>query len=151
MYKADFGPGRQVDLNAFGLTLYAQNSLKLDKKKLWTAELSGFYVAPSIYQGAFKSKALTSVDLGLSRQLWNNKATIKASLSDMFGTLRFTGSQDFAGQYTRVNAIWESRQAKLNFVYRFGSNQIKAARNRNTGAEEETKRTQGGAGLNVGQ
>jgi hypothetical protein len=47
--------------------------------------------------------------------------------------------------------MWESRQAKLNFVYRFGSSQIKAARNRNTGAEEETKRTQGGAGLNVGQ
>jgi hypothetical protein len=151
MYKADFGPGRKVDLNAFGLTLYAQNSLKLDKAKLWTAELSAFYIAPSIYQGAFKSKALTSVDAGLSRQLWNNRATIKASVSDVFGTLKFTGSQDFAGQYTRVQAMWESRQAKLNFVYRFGSSQIKAARNRNTGAEEETKRTQGGAGLNVGQ
>jgi iron complex outermembrane recepter protein len=40
---------------------------------------------------------------------------------------------------------------KVNFVYRFGSNQVKAARNRNTGAEEENKRTQGGSGIGIGQ
>jgi iron complex outermembrane receptor protein len=151
MYKADFGPGRKVDLNAFGLTLYAQNSLKLDKAKTWTAELTGFYVAPTIYQGAFKSKTLWSVDAGISKQLWNNKATVKASFSDLFNSLHFSGSQEFAGQTTRVRAQWESQQFKLNFVYRFGSSQVKAARNRNTGAEEELKRTQGGTGINVGQ
>ncbi len=151
MYKADFGPGRNVDLNAFGLTLYAQNSLKFGKAKTWTAELTGFYVAPTIYQGAFKSKTLWSVDGGVSKNLWKNKATIKASMSDLFNSLHFTGTQTFAGQTTKVQAHWESQQFKLNFVYRFGSNQVKAARNRNTGAEEETKRTQGGTGLNVGQ
>jgi hypothetical protein len=35
---------------------------------------------------------------------------------------------------------WESRQFKLNFTYRFGSNQVKAARQRNTGIDEENKR-----------
>jgi len=151
MYKADFGPGRKVNLNAFGLNLYAQNSLKFGKTKMWTAELTGFYVAPTIQQGAFRSNSLWSVDGGLARNLWKNKATIKASYSDIFNSLHFTGKQEFVGQVTRVQAHWESQQFKLNFVYRFGSNQIKAARNRNTGAEEETKRTQGGTGLGVGQ
>lgn len=151
MYKADFGPGRKVDQSAFGLTLYAQNSLKFGKTKTWTAELTGFYVAPSIQQGAFRSDALWNVDGGLSKQLWKNKATIKASYSDIFHSFRFNAKQDFAGQLTRVRAQWESYQFKLNFVYRFGSTQVKAARNRNIGAEEETKRTQGESGFGVGQ
>jgi len=151
MYKADFGPGREVDQDAFGLNLYAQNSIKFGKTKTWTAELTGFYVAPTIQQGAFRSESLFSIDAGLAKNLWNNKATIKTSFSDIFNTLQFTGRQEFAGQTTKVNAKWETQQLKLNFVYRFGSNQIKAARNRSTGAEEESKRTQGGSGLGVGQ
>ncbi len=151
MYKADFGPGRKVDQDAFGLTLYLQNSLKFGKTKTWTAELTGFYVAPSIQQGAFRSEALWNVDGGLSKQLWNNKATIKASYTDIFHAFRFSAKQEFAGQLTRVKAQWESYQFRLNFVYRFGSAQVKAARNRNIGAEEETKRTQGDGGFGVGQ
>ena len=151
MYRADFGPDRKIDQNAFGLTFFAQNSLKFGKTKTWTAELSGFYVAPTIQQGAFQSKTLWNVDGGLSKQLWKNKATIKASYSDIFHSFHFTGKQEFAGQVTRVNVHWESQQFKLNFVYRFGSNQVKAARNRNTGVEDENKRTQGSTGLGVGQ
>jgi len=151
MYKADFGPGREVDQDAFGLNLYAQNSLKFGKTKTWTAELTGFYVAPTIQQGAFRSNSLFSVDAGLAKNLWKNKATIKTSFSDIFNTLHFTGRQDFAGQQTKVKAQWESQQLKVNFVYRFGSSQIKAARNRSIGAEDETKRTQGASGLGVGQ
>ncbi|MGZ3844427.1 MAG: outer membrane beta-barrel protein [Flavisolibacter sp.] len=150
-YKADFGPGRKVDQGAFGMTVYAQNSLKFGKTKTWTGELTGFYVAPTIQQGAFKSEALWSVDAGLSKNLWKNKATIKTSFSDIFNTLHFTGTQQFAGQSTRVQARWESQLLKVNFVYRFGSNQVKAARNRTIGAEEETKRTQGASGLGIGQ
>lgn len=151
MYKADFGPNRKVDLNAFGFVFYAQNTLKFGKTKTWTAELTGFYVAPSIQQGAFKSNALWNVDGGLSKQLWKNKATIKASYSDLFNSFHFTGKQEFAGQLSKVNVHWESQQFKLNFVYRFGSSQVKAARNRNIGAEDETKRTQGDSGFGVGQ
>jgi len=150
-YKADFGPGRKVDQSAFGLVLYAQNSYKFGKTKTWGAELTGFYVAPTIQQGAFRSNSLWNVDGGLSKLIWKNKGTIKLSYSDIFNSFHFTGKQEFAGQLTRVNANWESQQIKLNFVYRFGSNQVKAARNRNIGAEEENKRTQGGTGLNVGQ
>ena len=40
-YKADFGTGRKVDLDAFGFTFFAQNSLKLTKTL--TAELTAFY------------------------------------------------------------------------------------------------------------
>ncbi|MBD0349864.1 MAG: TonB-dependent receptor [Flavisolibacter sp.] len=150
-YNADFGEGRTIDLNTFALSLYSQNTLKFGKTKAWTAEVTGFYNSPAIWQGAFRSKTLWSVDAGMQRQIMKGKGTVKASVSDIFHTLQFTGITDFAGQHTRVNAQWESRQLKLNFTYRFGNNQVKAARQRNTGAEEENKRTQGGGGIGIGQ
>jgi hypothetical protein len=145
-YKADFGPGREIDLDAFGLSFFSQNSIKLGKDKSWTAELTGFYNAPTVHQGAFKSKSLWSVDAGAQKQILKGQGTIKASFSDVFNSLQFRGTQEFAGQVTNFSAKWESQQLKLNFTYRFGNKQVKAARQRATGAEEETKRTQGGSG-----
>jgi len=147
-YKADFGTGRKVDLDAFGFSLFAQNSLKF--AKLYTAEVSGFYNAPTIYQGSFKGKAMYSVDAGLSRTIFQNKATIKASVSDVFHTMRFRATSDFAGQVTNFSSRWESRQFKLSLGFRFGNNGVKPARQRTTGAEDETKRVQQSSGLGVG-
>lgn len=149
-YKADYGPGRTVDQGAFAFNLYAQNSLKF--AKTWTAELSGFYNAPTIWMGAFRAKAFGSIDAGVQKQVMKGKGTIKASVTDIFRTLKFSGTTDFAGQSGFGKFNWESRQFKLNFVYRFGSAQIKAARQRAGGAEDEKKRTEGGGGgIGIGQ
>jgi Outer membrane protein beta-barrel family/Carboxypeptidase regulatory-like domain/TonB-dependent Receptor Plug Domain len=148
MYRADFGGGnRKVNVNVFSYNLYMQNSLKLDKKKLWTAELSGFYNAPSIWQGTFKSKALWAIDGGLQKTIFKGKGNLKVAVSDIFHTLKWRGTSNFAGQTTIASGNWESRQFKINLSYRFGSNQVKAARNRKLGAEEENQRTQSGGGI----
>lgn len=145
VFKADFGTGRKVDLAAFGLTVFAQNSLKF--KKTWAAELSGFFNAPTIYQGSLKGKIMYGIDAGLSRQLFKGKGMVKAAVSDIFYSHRFRASTDFAGQHMRFSYRQESRQLKLSFNYRFGNAGVKAARNRVTGAEEETKRVQSGGGM----
>jgi hypothetical protein len=46
----------------------------------------------------------------------------------------------------RANGQFESRQLKVFFTYRFGNNQVKAARQRKNATEEENKRanSQGG-------
>jgi len=151
MYKADFGGGnRVINLNVFSYNLYMQNSLKFGKKKDWTAELSGFYNAPSIWQGTFKSKAIWSIDGGFQKSLLKGKANLKASVSDIFYSLRWKGTSNFAGQYLIASGQFESRQFKVNFTYRFGSSQIKGARNRKDASEEEKKRTEGG-GQGIGQ
>lgn len=147
-YVADFGAGRIIDLNALAASVYMQNTLKF--AKTWTAELSGFYNSPTVYQGSFKGKAIYNVDAGLQTQILKGKGTIKASVSDIFHTLRFRGTADFAGQKSIFEQRGESRLFKLNFVYRFGSNTVKGARQRNSGAEEENKRVQQSGGL-IGQ
>jgi hypothetical protein len=147
-YNADFGTGRTINVKAGGLTLFAQNSIKF--AKTFTAELTGVYVAPTVYQGTIKANAMWYVDAGLSKPILKGKGMLKTSVSDIFKTLKFRGVSDFAGQRSDIKANWESRQFKLNFVYRFGSNLVKAARQRTSGADDETKRTQSGGGVAPG-
>ena len=144
-YKADFGTGRQVDLAAFGFNFFAQNSLKF--KKTWTAELSGFYNAPTVYNGTFRGKAMFNVDGGLGKQLLKGRAIAKLSVSDIFYSMRFRATSDFAGQTMKFSYRQESRQLKLSLLYRFGNNGVKAARQRTSGAEEELKRVQQSGGV----
>ncbi|HEY2727708.1 MAG TPA: outer membrane beta-barrel family protein, partial [Parafilimonas sp.] len=146
-YKADFGTGRTIDLDVYAVNVYAQQTFKVAKAT--TLELSGFYSSPSIWQGTFKSSAIWSVDGGIQQTFLKGNATAKASVTDIFQTLRWSGTSNFAGQYLHVHGGNESRQLRLSFIYRFGSSQVKSARQRKTGAEEESQRvgSQGG-GLN---
>ncbi len=144
-YKADLGPLRKVDIDVFSYRLFAQNSLKIGKKT--TAELSGWINGPSVWQGTFKTKLMGQMDLGLQRTILKGQGTIRMALSDVLKTFRFNSNADFAGQYIKVSGSQESRVFRINFSYRFGNTQVKAARNRKTAAEEENGRTNGGGGL----
>jgi hypothetical protein len=144
-YKADLGPQRKVDIDVFSYRLFAQNSLKLGKKT--TAELSGWINGPSVWQGTFKTKLMGQMDLGLQQQVLKGQGTLRFALSDVFKTFKFNSNADYAGQYINVMGSQESRVFRINFSYRFGNTQVKAARNRKTAAEEENSRTNGGGGL----
>lgn len=146
-YQANFGTGRTVDLDVWAYNIYMQHSARLPKG--FTLELSGFYNSPSIWGGTFKSKEIWAIEGGLQKSLFKNKANLKLSVSDIFHTLKWAGVSEFAGQYVKASGNFESRQFKVNFTYRFGNNQVKAARQRKTSAEEEAKRV-GSQGSGLG-
>ncbi|OQP66932.1 TonB-dependent receptor [Niastella vici] len=148
-YKADLGVDRKVDLDVFAFTFYAQQTIRLGKG--WTNEFSGFYASPSIWQGTIKSSKMWSVDGGFSKTILKGSGTFKASVSDIFHTMKWRGTSNFAGQSLVASGNFESRQLKLNFTYRFGNSQVKAARQRKTGTEEENKRAaDSGGGIGGG-
>lgn len=148
-YKANFGEGRTIDIDAFAFRFFAQNSLKF--AKTWTAELIGMYNAPTVMMGTFRMKSMWNIDAGLQKQVMKGKGTIRASVSDIFRTMQFRGSSVFAGQETTNRFRFESRQFKLNFVYRFGNSQVKAARQRATGTDEENRRVGSGNSGGISQ
>lgn len=148
-YQANFNQAlstnRVVDLEVFTANLYQQHSFNLGKG--YKGELSSWISTPSIHEGTFKTDAMGSVDLGLSKQLFSNKATLKLSVSDVLNTMKWRGNSSFAGQTLAGQFKWESRQFKINFNYRFGKSTVKGARQRKTGAEDESDRTKGGSGF----
>jgi len=144
-YKADFGGGdRKINQDVYAVSFYMQNSFKLGKG--FTGEISGFYNSPTLWQGIFKSISMYAVDGGLSKSLFKGKATMKATVSDIFHTLKWSGETNFTGTYGKASGRWESRQFKINFSYRFGNSQVKAARQRKSALDEENKRTQSSGG-----
>jgi hypothetical protein len=143
-YKSD---SLNLSLDAFTFSYFMQNSLKIGKKG-WTAEVSGWYNSPSIWGGTFKSKSIWSVDAGMQKTLLKGKATLKVSVSDVFQSLKWTGTNNLAGVQTMtVSGRPEATQLRTSFTWRFGSNQVKAARQRKLSSEEEANRTQSGGGI----
>ncbi len=146
IYKANFGGGdRIVNLQVFSYAFFMQNSFKLGKG--YTAEVSGFFNSPSIWQGAFKSKSIYNIDGGVQKTILKGKGTIKAAVSDIFNILKFSGYADFSGQQSTFSGKPESRQFKLSANIRFGSTQIKASRQRKSAIEDENNRTQSSGGI----
>lgn len=118
---------------------YLQQSFTLGKE--YTAEMSGWFNGPGIWGATGITKAQGSLDIGVQKQLFKKKATIKLTATDVLGTANpWHITSNFGGLYLDGNGTWESRTIRLNFTYRFGSNQIKSARQRQTGLENEAKR-----------
>jgi iron complex outermembrane receptor protein len=139
LYKSNFGgPGRIVDLHIFNTTVYTQHVFRLGSG--WTANITEYYMGPNILQASLIARHMSSIDAGLQKTVFNGNGTIKASVSDIFNTMPYSASSNFAGQYIVASGNYESRQLKLYFTYRFGNKQVKAASRHVTGAEDENKR-----------
>lgn len=141
-YKADFGDNKTIDNSITSFNLYAQNTFKLPYA--FTFEISGWYNSGGVWGGAFVTEAQGSLDLGLQKKLFSDKATLKLSYSDLFHTAPWKSYNTYAGIVNRANGNWESQQFRVSLTYRFGNNQMKGSRQRTTGSESEQKRVGGG-------
>lgn len=117
---------------------YLQQTFTLGKG--YAAEISGSYNGSGL-EGTWKRKAFGSIDIGFQKRFWNEKASIRFSVSDMLHTRgKFRATSNYGGAYLDINQTMESRIVRLNFSYRFGSNQIKAARQHKTALDSEGSR-----------
>jgi iron complex outermembrane recepter protein len=120
---------------------YLQQTFTLGKD--YTAEVSGWYSGPSVWGATWKTKPQGGADVGLQKQLFDKRASIKISYTDIFHTMPWSAASDFGGLYIKGSGQWESQTFRVNFTWRFGSNQIKSSRERKTGLESEAKRIKG--------
>ena len=105
----------------------------------FTAEINGSYESPLDY-GTLSLKARYYVDAGLSKSLFNKKASLKLALSDVFNMSENNLSSAYPGLTYSVHQKNETQIGRISFTYRFGKNEIKPARRRATGTEAEQGR-----------
>ena len=129
--------GADLDIAQVGASVFANNTFTLPKG--YTVELSGFWNSPTQYN-VLKARAQGQISLGASKSLWNKKATIRLNVNDVFFLNRFAGTIQYQDIDMKLQSRWESRQARLSFTYRFGNQNVKAARQRTTSAEELSNR-----------
>lgn len=140
-YVADFDSGRTIDASLTVFNAYVQNTFKLPYN--FTFEISGWYNSGGIWGGTYKTKAQGSLDVGLQKKLFKDKATLKLSYTDILHTAPWDSHNVYAGIVSRANGNWESQQFHIAFTWRFGNNQMKGLRQRSAGSEQEQKRIGG--------
>lgn len=116
-----------------------QSTFKL--KNNWTFELSGWYNSP--YRRIDYNSAMGMLDAGLQKKFLKDNATLKIVFSDVLNTARGGYHSEYAGIATNLRFKFEGRLLRVTFNYRFGSKEIKEARNRRSGSEDELSRIKG--------
>lgn len=129
---------KALKINIPGYGAYLQQSFILGKG--YTAEMSGWFSGPSVWAATWKTKPQGGLDIGLQKILLHKKATVKISATDIFHTSPWKATSDFGGLKINSAGSWESQTVRINFSYRFGSNQISGSRDRKTGLDSESKR-----------
>jgi hypothetical protein len=140
VFRGDVTNGLVINNSTIAANANAQSTFKL--KNNWTIELSGWYNSP--YRRIDYNRAMGTMDAGVQKKFWKDNATLKVSFTDVLHTGRGGHHSEYAGIATNLRFKWESQQLRVNFMYSFGSNEIKAARNRRSGSEDELNRIKGG-------
>lgn len=140
--EADFGDGKTVDLGTITFRGSAQNTINLPADM--TLEVSGWYMSPTVWEGTMKMNGMWAMDIGIQKKLIQGAGRLRLTLTDVFHTQKWSGESIFGALYMKANGNNDSRRLRLNFTYNFGNQQVKAARNRSTGLDDEAKRIKEG-------
>ena len=105
----------------------------------WTGEVTGWVSTPGVYI-VQKSPWLGSVDVGIQKSI-SSAFTAKVSLQDVFHSNKYIGKIDAPSYKTDFRLAFDTRILMLNLTYTFGNQQLKGARQRRIGSEDETNRT----------
>lgn len=120
------------------LTIFGQNNFTLPKN--FNLEVSGWFSSPSVWGGTYQTKSLGSLDLAIQRQFLNKKLNARLAFSDVLFTSPWRANAEFPNLIITANGGNDSRQVRFNLSYNFGSEQVKRARIRSTGLEDEKNR-----------
>ena len=119
-------------------SLYAQNTFKLTKS--FSAEVSGWYSSPSVWGGTYRTKSLGSLNIAFQKKFLNDALTARLGFNDILYTSPWVANTQFGELRIDGNGGSDSRQVQLNLTFNFGGNEVKKARSRETGIEEEKNR-----------
>jgi len=134
-YKAP--AGSQLDKGGFAGYLMSNPVWAMGKS--WKAEMS-LSVNSSMKLGAYSYKPLFNMDLGVSKNILDNKGTLSFNITDILNSYkaRYTIGSFDTRSITRSEP--ETRFVKLAFTYRFGNKNVKAAPSRPSGIEDVQRR-----------
>lgn len=106
---------------------------------VYSAEISGFYTTRARNDLQELLYDTGQLSLGVSRPVFNKKATLKLSIRDLFYTQVMEGLTDFPDAQEYFLLTRDSRVVNLAFSYRFGK-PLKSARRSGGAASDEMER-----------
>ncbi|HEX3933188.1 MAG TPA: TonB-dependent receptor [Puia sp.] len=135
--------GQDIDVSATTLLLNINNQFTLPNG--WGGEISGFYRTKGV-EGQVIVDPLGQASAAVSKKILNNKASIKASIRDIFLTNAPHGYINFQETEATFYNHRDSRVVALTFTWNFGKplKGMSGANAHNNGAGDEQNRVKAG-------
>ena len=109
-------------------------------KKGWSAELSGFYNHRNLLLAQAFIEPIWQMGFGISKQVFNNKGTIRLSARDIFFSQKVRINQQFQNLDSRFMQYSDSRHVALSFTFRFAKNASNVVKRTGGASQEEQNR-----------
>lgn len=134
-----FYNGTPIKLSIGNFSANSSHSFKISEN--FSAELSGFYNGPG-YFGSARYNGFYAINTGIQQKLKGNWGNIKFAINDLLDSLEFTGGTNLPDQNIKTSNVFDfsNRTFLITYSRNFGNSQVKAARERETGSEEERRR-----------
>lgn len=127
-----------------GTTAMFNASASYKFKKGWNTEISGFY-RTATPEGVFRIGSFGTINLGVSKTLLKEKATLRLNVRDVLWSQRFKGNIQYGAINTQFQQYGDSRVASLTFTYRLSKGKVNSNNRRKAGgAGDEQNRVKGG-------
>ncbi|MBI5371814.1 MAG: TonB-dependent receptor [Sphingobacteriales bacterium] len=126
-------------------TAQFNGSTQFKFKKTWSAELNGFYRTGGV-DGVFRINGFGMLNLGLSKQLFKGKGSLRFNIRDILYSQKIRGTIKYSNIDAAFQQHRDSRQAALGFTYRFSKGKLNNnnSRRKTGGASEEQNRVKAG-------
>ncbi len=130
-------PGQEFDNRGGGAEMSTNLTFILPYDVKLQAAIGYNTAAPS---GQNRNRAMWGTDFGVQKSIWKKQGSIRLNIADPFNTRRYDA--DITTGLSQIHWVnrWESRRINISITRKFGNQQIKAARSRNTGAKDEENR-----------
>ncbi|MBB1285151.1 TonB-dependent receptor [Flavisolibacter sp. BT320] len=123
-----------LDLSATVIALNGTQQFKLSQTL--TAELNGMYRNGGIH-GVIQMESFGMIGAGLSKQILNNRGTIRLSARDIFRTQQPKGNSRYGNVDFRIEQVGETQVVSLGFTYNFSKGKKIAPVKRTAGSATE--------------
>jgi len=116
------------------------SSQRINLFSKYQLQVSGRYTSAS-QNLIYKQQSSANVSTSIGRKFFNDQASLRIGISDIFKTQRQYTSVNFGSlQYTDLGTF-ESRRVSLSFNWRFGNNKIRQTEERRRGDADEKGRS----------
>lgn len=133
--------GMPYESGRIALNVNSQQTITINSST--NVEVSGWYQTRQIW-GTLLIDPQYSIDLGMSKSFMNKQMNIKLAANDIFKLQKSRITSTLPSQNYVVSERWESQVFRLTCTYRFGSSEIKAARERSGSSDAEKRRVKSG-------
>lgn len=110
----------EVTREVEGIQAYAYNIFTLSQDGSFEGTLFVQYVSDFL-SGSYKLDPMTTVSVGLRKELWNKRAELSINFNDIFNTTNTRLTSEYLNQSNSYASFEENRNVQIGFKYNFGN------------------------------